>query len=82
MTRYPLIDKPAPPLSLPDANGQTYTLDPRTVGRPVVLFFYPQSGASHGLSCSGAVPADTTRCTCAQARSAAHARRARSATHS
>ena len=42
---YALTGKPAPPLSLPDANGQTYTLNPEKVGRPVVLFFYPKSGA-------------------------------------
>ena len=45
MTRsHPLNGQPAPPLSLPDANGQTYTLDPAKVGKPVVIFFYPKSG--------------------------------------
>lgn len=48
---YPLTDKPAPPFSLPDANGQTYTLNPESVGRPVIIFFYPKSGMSQlGLS--------------------------------
>ncbi|EKM51503.1 uncharacterized protein PHACADRAFT_261682 [Phanerochaete carnosa HHB-10118-sp] len=42
---YPLTDKPAPPLSLPDANGQTYTLNSENVGRPVIIFFYPKSGS-------------------------------------
>ncbi|GJE97169.1 peroxiredoxin [Phanerochaete sordida] len=41
---YALTGKPAPPLSLLDANGQTYNLAPESVGRPVVLFFYPKSG--------------------------------------
>ncbi|KIP05373.1 hypothetical protein PHLGIDRAFT_108358 [Phlebiopsis gigantea 11061_1 CR5-6] len=44
MTRaHPLIGKPAPSLSLPDANGDTYTLEPSKVGKPVVIFFYPKS---------------------------------------
>ena len=41
---HPLAGKPAPSLSLPDANGETYTLEPSNVGKPVVIFFYPKSG--------------------------------------
>ena len=41
---YALTDKPAPSLSLLDANGETYTLEPDKVGKPVVIFFYPKSG--------------------------------------
>lgn len=53
MTRaYPLTGKPAPPLSLPDANGETYTLDPSAVGKPVVIFFYPKSGEWNGAHLS------------------------------
>lgn len=42
---YPLIGKAAPPLSLPDANGETYVFTPGTTGKPVALFFYPKSGS-------------------------------------
>ena len=42
---YALTGQPAPSLSLPDANGETYTLEPDKVGKPVVIFFYPKSGA-------------------------------------
>lgn len=47
MTRSPLIGKPAPALSLPDANGETYNLTPDSAGVPIALFFYPKSGESH-----------------------------------
>ncbi|KAI0766414.1 AhpC-TSA-domain-containing protein [Trametes elegans] len=45
MARHPLIDKPAPPISLPNADGQTYTLTPGEKGVPIALFFYPKSGS-------------------------------------
>ncbi len=45
MARHPLIGQPAPPLSLPGADGETYTLTPGEKGVPVALFFYPKSGA-------------------------------------
>lgn len=41
---HPLVGKPAPSLSLPDANGETYTLTPEASDVPIALFFYPQSG--------------------------------------
>ena len=44
---HPLIGKPAPQLSLPDSNGQTYTLSPDTLAKPVVIFFYPKAGKRH-----------------------------------
>jgi len=42
---HPLVGKAAPPLSLPDANGETYVFTPGTTGKPVALFFYPKSGS-------------------------------------
>ncbi|EIW59195.1 peroxiredoxin Q [Trametes versicolor FP-101664 SS1] len=45
MARHPLIGQPAPPLSLPGADGETYTLTPGEKGVPVALFFYPKSGS-------------------------------------
>ncbi|KAJ3555616.1 hypothetical protein NM688_g2474 [Phlebia brevispora] len=45
MTRSPLVGKPAPALSLPDANGETYDLTPESAGVPIALFFYPKSGS-------------------------------------
>ncbi|KAI0372227.1 peroxiredoxin Q [Pilatotrama ljubarskyi] len=45
MARHPLIGKPAPPISLPGADGETYTLTPGEKGVPVALFFYPKSGS-------------------------------------
>ncbi|PSR74834.1 hypothetical protein PHLCEN_2v9548 [Hermanssonia centrifuga] len=45
MTRSPLTNKPAPAISLPNANGETYNLAPESAGVPVALFFYPKSGA-------------------------------------
>ena len=44
MTRSHLIGKPAPALSLPDANGETYNFNPESAGVPIALFFYPKSG--------------------------------------
>ncbi|EMD39977.1 hypothetical protein CERSUDRAFT_112219 [Gelatoporia subvermispora B] len=45
MSDHPLVGKPAPSFSLPDANGNTYTLTPGANGVPVALFFYPKSGS-------------------------------------
>lgn len=45
MAHSSLIEKPAPALSLPDANGETYNLTPESAGVPIVIFFYPKSGA-------------------------------------
>ncbi|KAH7884975.1 thioredoxin-like protein [Phlebopus sp. FC_14] len=48
MAPHPLIDKPAPSFSIPDANGETYKFLPeeggKRVEKPVALFFYPESG--------------------------------------
>src|SRR5262245_9454980 len=38
-----LIGKYAPVITLPDANGEMFTLTPGQ-GKPIVLFFYPKSG--------------------------------------
>ncbi|KAI0335844.1 AhpC-TSA-domain-containing protein [Cubamyces sp. BRFM 1775] len=45
MARHPLIGQPAPPVSLPGADGETYTLTPSEKGVPIALFFYPKSGS-------------------------------------
>ncbi|KAI0632177.1 AhpC-TSA-domain-containing protein [Trametes polyzona] len=45
MARHPLIGQPAPPISLPGADGETYTLTPGAKGVPIALFFYPKSGS-------------------------------------
>ncbi|OCH91855.1 AhpC-TSA-domain-containing protein [Obba rivulosa] len=42
---HPLVGKPAPAISLPDANGNTFTVTPGANGVPIVLFFYPKSGS-------------------------------------
>ena len=44
---HPLIGKPAPAISLPGADGETYTLTPGEKGVPIALFFYPKSGMSY-----------------------------------
>jgi peroxiredoxin Q/BCP len=38
-----LVGKPAPSITLPDANGESYTLTPGQ-GKVTVVFFYPKSG--------------------------------------
>jgi len=45
MSGHPLVGKPAPSISLPDAEGNTYTLTPGANGVPIALFFYPKSGS-------------------------------------
>ncbi|KZT73827.1 AhpC-TSA-domain-containing protein [Daedalea quercina L-15889] len=42
---HPLIGKPAPALTLPNYNGETYTMTPSANGVPIALFFYPESGS-------------------------------------
>ncbi|KAH9936267.1 peroxiredoxin Q [Fomitopsis serialis] len=42
---HSLIGKPAPPLTLPNHDGETYTLTPGANGVPISLFFYPESGS-------------------------------------
>ncbi|KAK7682378.1 hypothetical protein QCA50_014583 [Cerrena zonata] len=41
---HPLVGKEAPALSLPEANGETYTFEPGKSGVPIALFFYPKAG--------------------------------------
>ncbi|KAH9950559.1 thioredoxin-like protein [Amylocystis lapponica] len=45
MAPHSLVGKPAPSLSLPNANGETWTLTPGANGVPIALFFYPKSGS-------------------------------------
>jgi hypothetical protein len=40
---HPLLDKLAPTLSLPNADGSTYELKPGQ-GKPMAIFFYPKAG--------------------------------------
>ncbi|CCM01882.1 uncharacterized protein FIBRA_03953 [Fibroporia radiculosa] len=44
---HPLINQHGPPLSLPDANGETYVMTPGANGVPIALFFYPESEYSN-----------------------------------
>jgi len=39
-----LIGSPAPSFTLPDSNGENFTLTPGN-GKPIALFFYPKSGS-------------------------------------
>jgi len=38
-----LIGKPAPKLTLPSATEESYTLDPASTPKPVILFFFPKA---------------------------------------
>jgi len=42
-SKHPLVGKPAPALSLPNADGTTYELKPGE-GKPTAVFFYPKAG--------------------------------------
>ncbi|KZO93647.1 peroxiredoxin Q [Calocera viscosa TUFC12733] len=42
-TAHELIGKPAPTFTLPNQDGEDYTLKPGE-GKPIALFFYPKSG--------------------------------------
>ncbi|KAH0832158.1 thioredoxin-like protein [Lanmaoa asiatica] len=46
--QHPLIDKPAPPFSIPDSNGEVFNFPPEQEGKrvekPIALFFYPRTG--------------------------------------
>ena len=55
---HPLVGKPAPAISLPAADGETYTLTPGAKGVPVALFFYPKSGTRLTSSLLSAEAAD------------------------
>lgn len=67
---HPLVGKPAPEISAPGADGETYTVTPGQKGVPVALFFYPKSGAplacplvADASSCSPCAPAGSFGCT-------------------
>jgi len=45
MTHHTLIGKPAPSISLPNSDGEQFTLKPGEKGIPIALFFYPKSGS-------------------------------------
>ena len=45
MSNHPLIGKPAPVLSLPNADGTSYEIKPGAEGKPTAVFFYPKAGA-------------------------------------
>lgn len=42
--QHNLVGKEAPEVSLPNYDGETYTLKPGSDGLPIALFFYPKSG--------------------------------------
>jgi thioredoxin-dependent peroxiredoxin len=44
MSNHPLTGKPAPVLSLPNADGTTYELKPGAEDKPTAVFFYPKAG--------------------------------------
>ncbi|KAH9969648.1 peroxiredoxin Q [Russula dissimulans] len=44
MSKHSLIGKPAPALSLPNADGTTYEYKPGVDGKPTAIFFYPAAG--------------------------------------
>ena len=87
---HPLVGKPAPAISLPAADGETYTLTPGAKGVPVALFFYPKSGTQLTRSLLPAEAADPwtvptltlTAHARTQARTAARRRHASSAMRS
>ncbi|KZS93292.1 peroxiredoxin Q [Sistotremastrum niveocremeum HHB9708] len=41
---HPLLNKTAPSLTLPNASGEQFTLEPGKSGVPTALFFYPAAG--------------------------------------
>ncbi|ESK94990.1 alkyl hydroperoxide reductase thiol specific antioxidant mal allergen [Moniliophthora roreri MCA 2997] len=45
MTWQALLNKTAPTFTIPDSNGQPFTVEGGKDGRPVALFFYPKSGS-------------------------------------
>jgi peroxiredoxin len=44
MSHQALIGKPAPTFTLPNYNGENFTLKPGEDGLPIALFIYPKSG--------------------------------------
>ncbi|KAJ7250904.1 peroxiredoxin Q [Mycena haematopus] len=45
MSHRTLIGKPAPAITLPNYDGESFTLTPGAKGVPTVLFFYPKAGS-------------------------------------
>ncbi|KAH7913338.1 thioredoxin-like protein [Hygrophoropsis aurantiaca] len=45
MAPHTLVGKPAPSFSIPNYDGETYNLTPGVEGKPIALFFYPESGS-------------------------------------
>ncbi|KAH7098345.1 peroxiredoxin Q [Auriculariales sp. MPI-PUGE-AT-0066] len=41
---HPLLNQPAPIVSIQDASGDSFTIAPGKSGKPLVVFFYPASG--------------------------------------
>lgn len=44
MAPHALLNKKAPTVTLKDASGNDYTIEPGVKGVPLVVFFYPASG--------------------------------------
>ncbi|KAJ7175822.1 peroxiredoxin Q [Mycena filopes] len=40
-----LVGKPAPSITLPNFDGESFTLNPAEKGLPIALFFYPKAGS-------------------------------------
>lgn len=77
MAPHALLNKKAPAVTLKDAAGNDYTIEPGSKGVPLVVFFYPASGMPYSHPRTGM--SLTTRGVGTQAHTAARARRASSA---
>lgn len=45
MSHRTLVGKPAPAITLPNYDGESFTLTPGEKGLPIALFFYPKAGS-------------------------------------
>ncbi|KAJ6613337.1 peroxiredoxin Q [Mycena sp. CBHHK59/15] len=45
MSHRALVGKPAPTITLPNYDGESFTLTPGEKGLPIALFFYPKAGS-------------------------------------
>ncbi|KAJ7212144.1 peroxiredoxin Q [Mycena pura] len=45
MSHRSLVGKPAPAITLPNYDGENFTLTPGEQGLPIALFFYPKAGS-------------------------------------
>jgi len=50
MAPHPLLNQPAPTVTIKDATGADYTIAPGANGKPLVVFFYPASGKASNSS--------------------------------